>query len=468
MRGTAHAVNIFASFQSSTGACVARYYRPIVTAMAGRSMHTNSLLEDESFRIKNYHEYFSPHSLLRQPSAIRDLQKHVAKPGMISLGGGSPNPATFPWATMTFKTKEGVDLKLTEEETVTALQYSATPGLAKLRDTLQHLQKRFHHPQIPTDIAVTTGSQEALSRAFEMLLGPSDSLLVENPTYSGSLAFLNATDTHLAGVATDERGLIPESLSEVLETWDATQPAGRTRPRVLYTVPTGANPSGGTIDAERRQRVYAIARRWGLLILEDDPYFFLQFGERVPSYLSMDTDGRVLRFDSVSKVLSSGLRVGFATGPAELIERMNLHTQAVNLHPSGLSQMCVLKLLLHWGDAGFDRHIASTVDFYRAQRDAFLAAASKHLTGLAEWHAPDAGMFVWIKLLGVEDSRALIADKAVAAKVLLVPGIAFTPVERGATTTSPYVRAAYSTATLADMDEALRRLGELLRTGGTV
>ena len=210
---------------------------------------------------------------------------------------------------------------------------------------------------------------------------------------------------------------------------------------------------------ERRREVYAIAQEHGLLVIEDDPYYYLQFGERrLPSLLSMDVDGRVLRFDSFSKVLSSGLRLGFASGPRPLLERLDLHTQAVNLHTSGLSQAVALKLLQHWGREGFERHVQAICTFYRGQRDAFLQSATRHLDGLAEWSTPDAGMFVFLKLLGVEDSYKLITERAVSEKVLLVPGVAFSP----SAARSSHVRAAYSTATPEQMDEALRRLARLL------
>ena len=198
----------------------------------------------------------------------------------------------------------------------------------------------------------------------------------------------------------------------------------------------------------------------------------MQYGaERTPSFLSMDVDGRVLRFDSFSKLLSSGLRVGFVTGPPALIERIEFHAQASVLHSSGVSQALVAGLFDSWGVAGeaggegsassydgFVRHCDGIADFYRERRDAFLQSADRHLSGLCEWRAPSAGMFVWIKL-PVSDADHFIKKKARDAKVLLVPGQSFDPHDRP----SPYARAAFSTASLADMDMAVERLGRLLR-----
>lgn len=167
-----------------------------------------------------------------------------------------------------------------------------------------------------------------------------------------------------------------------------------------------------------------------------------------PSFLSIDTDGRVLRFDSLSKVLSSGLRIGFATGPKALIDRITLHMQCSVLHTSGLSQAVAYALVSQWGAEGWARHIQLVQNFYRQRRDVFLALLKKHLTGLAEWNVPTAGMFVWIKLAGVQDSKALIEEKAREKKVLLMPGQAFVPSSKA----TSYVRASFSIATETDMD----------------
>ena len=173
----------------------------------------------------------------------------------------------------------------------------------------------------------------------------------------------------------------------------------------------------------------------------------------------MDTDGRVLRFDSLSKILSAGIRIGWVTGPKPLVERIVLHSQVTSLHTSGVSQVMVYALLEKWGIQGFLDHVDRVSEFYKSKKDAFIQSAEKHLTGLAEWNEPNAGMFVWLKLLGTDDSAQLIQEKAMEKKVLMVPGFEFFPIERK----TPYVRAAYSTASPEDIDVALARLAELLK-----
>ena len=167
-------------------------------------------------------------------------------------------------------------------------------------------------------------------QALEMFAEPGHALLVEGPTYTGALSFLETQPIDLVPVATDAEGIVPESLDQILADWPNSNPSGKKdqpRPQALYTVPVGGNPTGVSTSLERKKKTYAIAQKYDLIIVEDDPYYYLQFDEqRTPSYLSMDIDGRVLRLDSMSKILSSGIRIGWATGPKPLIERMNMHT----------------------------------------------------------------------------------------------------------------------------------------------
>jgi len=375
-----------------------------------------------------------------------------------------PNPGTFPIKGLKIELEGGVALDLTPEETTAALQYSPTEGLPQLVKLMHEFQVREHGPpplaMESLSVAMSTGSQESLARTFAMLLNPEDTLLVEEPTYSGSLAYLKPHGCNLVSVATDSFGLVTEDFAAKMDQWEQRYP-GKKKPRMIYTIPTGANPSGGTLPLDRRVQLYATAQEHDMLIIEDDPYYWLQFGDaRQASLLSMDTDARVIRFDSFSKILSSGIRMGCVTGPQALVQQLSLHAQAVNLHPSGLSQAVLLKLMQHWGTDGFEAHVKSVCAFYQAQRDAFLASADKHLTGLAEWTRPEAGMFSWIELFGVDDSFALISEKAIEEKVLLVPGSVFLS---DPDAKSGHVRAAYSTASPEEMDEALARLARLLR-----
>jgi len=444
-------------------------------------------------KIINYDTFLSTRSRARMPSAIRSLQPLLAEPGMISLGGGMPNPTTFPIKSIQVELTDGGKFELQGESLENVLQYSGTRGMNPLLDHLHSLQTKEHgfaQPE-PFEICVTTGSQDALSKAFDLFTGDGPNeppVLVEEPTYSGSLAYLQPTGTRLVPLQCDAQGLIPESLESTLKNWETNHPKLQdpVRPKVLYTIPTGSNPTGASLTLARKKEIYSIASKYNLLILEDDPYYWMQFVDddnnnnnnnnnnienienktgRTPSFMSMDVDGRVLRFDSFSKLLSSGIRVGFVTGPPALVERIELHAQASVLHSSGVSQALVTGLFDEWAlknessYEGFVQHCANITQFYRVRRDAFINSVEKHLSGLVEYSIPDAGMFCWMKFVDVTDADAFIKNKARDAKVLLVPGQSFDPLDR----TSPYARAAYSTASVEDMDVAMERLGRLLR-----
>eukprot|EP01062_Namystynia_karyoxenos_P036806 TRINITY_DN26803_c0_g1_i1.p1 TRINITY_DN26803_c0_g1~~TRINITY_DN26803_c0_g1_i1.p1 ORF type:complete len:422 (+),score=115.23 TRINITY_DN26803_c0_g1_i1:89-1354(+) len=411
--------------------------------------------------------YISKRYGTRRPSPIRKLvQEGLATPGVISLAGGLPNPQCFPFVGLEAKLRSGDSLQLSPTLVSQALQYSASYGLPPLLKQLEALQQRYHAPQREVRICVETGSQSLLARAFDMFLNPGDWLLCESPTYAGTLAALQPIQPRFAPLDLDRDGLVPSSLRATLEGWDSAKGA---KPKVLYTIPVGQNPSGATMSADRRVEVYSICREHDVMIIEDDPYYFLYLGppgtdartsKPPPSLLSMDTDGRVLRFDSLSKALSSGFRLGFVTGHPDFVERIQVDIQSTSLHASGVSQALCAALMEKMGLDGWEEHVAGVRAFYAQRRDTFLGYADKHLTGLAEWDPPAAGMFAWLKLLGCSDTLDLIERRAKEEKVLLVPGEVFYPLGGP----SDRARASYSTATDDQMDQALQRLGKICRS----
>ena len=391
--------------------------------LGGSASTSSSTNHEQSQRIADFSDILQPQSRRREQSPIRALMPFLGQPGMISLGGGLPNPKTFPFSKLTVDVPDLEDTGETQTLTLEgavldqALQYSSTTGLPPLVAWLSTLQEREHAvtqgPNATHQVTVTTGSQDALARVFEMVLGTEDTLLLEDATYTGALSFLHPLGCHLKGVQTDDGGLVPEDLERTLNSWP-TGSGAPPKPRVLYTVPTGSNPTGISLSTERKRRIYEIASRPenDLLILEDDPYYFLRFDdesaeqdeEQPASFLSMDIDQRVVRFDSLSKILSAGLRIGFCTAPPAIAERLQLHMQATCLHTCGVSQAIAASLLNHWGHDKFVAHTRNVADFYKSQRDAFIASAERHLgqlgPGKVSWTVPDAGMFVWLDLSG--------------------------------------------------------------------
>ncbi|KAJ7195605.1 TdiD protein [Mycena pura] len=423
-----------------------------------------------------YTPFLSDVAKARRPSPIRSLYPLEATPGLLSLLAGKPNPTTFPFTSFQFTARapptddgapggEDVALSLSAGELAAALQYGPTSGMPPLVDWLYGLQHLVHGRGRGEgwSLSVGTGSQDLLSKAITALLNPGDAVLVQSPVYCSILPLFDSLQCEQIEVDTDADGISSTSLRAILEGWPATKP----KPRVLYTVPYGGNPTGATATLARRREVLQLAREHNFLIMEDDPYFYLYFGpsdSRPVSFFSLERSdvahpvGRVLRFDSLSKVLSAGMRIGFASGPEPLLRAIDAHTMSANLQSAGLTQAVAATLLSSWGYDGFLRHVRGVADFYREKRDVFAAAMQRHLgaEGLAEWAPPQAGMFFWFKLVipGAEDSAQVVRTQAVARGVLALPGTVFLPDGRA----SAYVRAAFSLLSEQEVDEAMRRL----------
>jgi len=287
--------------------------------------------------------------------------------------------------------------------------------------------------------------------------------------YAGTIPMFEGLHCEQIEVQTDANGVCSDVLRDILENWSA----GKPKPKVFYTVPYGCNPTGMTATLERRKEVLRLAHKHNFLILEDDPYYYLYFGKaaRPPSYFRLELDepevGRVIRFDSFSKILSAGMRIGFASGPKPIIDVINLHTATANLQPSSLVQAITISLVEEWGYDNFFTHTRNVADFYRKKRDVFESALNMHLDGLAEWCTPEAGMFFWFKLLLLPnqtsevdegDSEDLIRTKAYEGGVLALPGTIFLPSGRK----TAFVRASFSLSTEEQVNEALKRLRTVL------
>ncbi|XP_069100408.1 kynurenine/alpha-aminoadipate aminotransferase, mitochondrial [Pleurodeles waltl] len=416
----------------------------------------------------NYSRFLTSVSAARETSPIRALTAIMLKspPSLISLAGGVPNVNTFPFKKASITVNDGSVVEIGEDLMRTALQYSSSQGYPALLSWLTDLQKSCHNP--PTlnyspengkmDVCVTAGSQEGLSKVFDMLISPGDNILLDEPTYAGTLAALRPLRCNIVKVPADNHGIIPQSLKDILSRWTPGDPK---TPKFLYTIPNGGNPTGISLSTERKEAIYKIAREYDFLIIEDDPYYFLQFTKPwAPTFLSMDVDGRVIRTDSMSKILSSGLRIGFVTGPQPLIERIVLHVQTSTLHTSTFTQVMTSQLLHQWGLEGFLQHVDRVVDFYRSQRDVMLSSAEKWLTGLAEWQCPAAGMFLWMKINGISDTEKMIMEKAFKKEVLFAPGNGFL-IDKSKP--CPYVRASFSSSSPEQIDQGIQRLAMVIK-----
>ncbi|KAK1222004.1 hypothetical protein PQX77_015183 [Marasmius sp. AFHP31] len=447
-----------------------------------------------------YDQFLSEQALKRKPSPIRSLYPLEKTPDMISLLAGKPNASTFPFTSFSFTARaptedpsllgpEGgprdtdVQVTIDPEDLATGLQYTDTAGIPSLLNWLGGLQEKMHGRKPSGEgwrLSVGAGSQDLIFKAISAMVNPGDPVLLESPMYAGVIPMFTNLGCEAHEVETDAEGISATSLRQILESW----PEGKPKPKVLYTVPYGCNPTGMTAALTRRKEVLKLAREHNFIILEgdlssfihgqsttnsefpDDPYYYLYYGtaERVPSYFSLELEepevGRVLRFDSLSKILSAGLRIGFASGPERLLGAIDAYTGTSNLQTSSLTQMLTLGLLKKWGYDGFLTHTRGVSAFYGQKRDVFEQAMNTHLKGLCEWVRPEAGMFFWFKLnVPGEDSDAMIRTKALENGVLALPGTVFLP--KGGKTA--YVRAAFSLLTPADVEEAVKRLAKTVK-----
>ncbi|KDE09685.1 hypothetical protein MVLG_00089 [Microbotryum lychnidis-dioicae p1A1 Lamole] len=412
------------------------------------------------------------------PSAIRGLLHREEIPGMISFLAGKPNPTTFPFSSISVTLKPivptaGPETLVVEGENLNeSLQYGPTAGLKKLVTWLEDLQVMKHSRKKDGSwgVSIGSGSQDLINKAFHSLVNEGDTVLVETPLYSGTIGLLQPMSCDLVEIPTDAQGINTPVLEDMLANWVTLHPNKRF-PKIIYTIPTGSNPTGCSSPLERRVHLLKLARQYNLLILEDDAYHYLVFDvtNQPPSYFDLEAQnggqtGRVLRFDSLSKIISSGMRLGFVSGAKELLRIIDLNTANTNLQPASTTQSIVLVLLERWGHQGFIEHTRRVSAFYKEKRDMFEKAARKHLGGLADWVTPDAGMFLYLNLHLTSnessgDSDELISKKALEKGVLAVPGVGFSP--SGSISSS--VRVSFSLATEEDADKGFARLAEAVR-----
>ncbi len=395
----------------------------------------------------------------RRPSAIRELVKYMGLPGMLSLGGGYPNPRTFAFARVQVDLAGGgPPLVLEGTELERATQYGATEGLPALLERLVAWQRFKDGVELPAGgLAVLNGSQEGLYILADLLLDEGDEVLVCEPTYPGALAAFRSFTDRFVAVPLDAEGMRTDLLAELL---DGRAARGEPLPRFIYTIASGHNPAGVTLSEPRRRQLCETARRHGIPILEDDPYELVQLEEaaRPPTLQSLAPE-LVVRLDSFSKILCPGLRLGYASGPAAAMRAIVLHKQASNLHTSSFAQALLAAYLRADGPEGLLARIRANVELYRRNRDAMVAGARRHLPEDVRFQVPGAGMFLWFDLPAGFDGERMLREDAEALGVVLVPGAHFST--QGGCRNA--LRASFSMLDPERADEAMRRFGELVR-----
>jgi 2-aminoadipate transaminase len=334
------------------------------------------------------------------------------------------------------------------EKTLAALQYGPSEGYMPLRQWLagQLAEEGIHAPG--NNILITTGSQQAIDLVSRIYLDPGDAVVVGNPTFLGALQCFNGFQAKVVTAPTDEHGMKIESLARILENH---------KPKFIYAIPTFENPTGNSMSEDRKAELFALARVHGVPILEDDPYGDLYFGATRPSSLkALDRDNEgVILLRTFSKVLSPGLRVGYAVLPQEVQTRVLPAKQSADLHTTALAQLMIHEYLK---SGALEAHLATMREVYRRRRDLMLNAMAKHFPTGCHWTRPEGGLFIWVTLPQGLSSAALL-EEAIARKVAFIPGQPFYAHGGGENT----FRLNFSNATEENIEVGIQRLGDVIR-----
>lgn len=366
-------------------------------------------------------------------SPVRDLLALTLRPEVISFAGGLPAPELFDVDGWRDAFAKAADDRRN-------LQYGPTEGDPLLRALIAGRMTQRGVPTTESDLLVTTGSQQALTLVTTAMIDPGDVVAVEEPTYLAALQCFQLAGARVVPVASDEHGMVPESLAEVLD---------RDHPKLVYVVPTFANPSGRTQPSERRQEIAALAAQHDTWLVEDDPYGELRYrGTPVPPLAAYGE--RVLYLGSLSKIGAPGLRLGWLRAPRELMSATVIAKQAADLHTSTIDQAAAATYL---SNTDLNAHVAALCAAYRERRDTMVSALPTTVPEGTTWTDPDGGMFVWLRLPGEIDTADVLRE-ALTHNVAFVPGAPFF----ATTPDNATFRMSFTTNPPEDITEGMRRL----------
>ncbi len=397
--------------------------------------------------LERYAGLFAERTGVMRSSAMRDLMAITARPEVISLAGGLPDTSTFPAGTFAAQMT-----RIAQESAAEALQYGPTEGFAETVDCIVEVMGAEGMLPDPDDVIVTTGGQQAIDLICKTLIDPGDVVVCEAPTYPGAVPVFCSYQAETIQIDCDEDGMRIEELEEVLARLDGE---GR-RPKFVYSVPSFQNPAGVTLSLERRQRLVELARQRELLVVEDNPYGLLRFdGEPLPPLYQLDGGDFVIYVSTFSKILSPGIRLGWAVAPPPVMEKIVLGKQATDLCTSTLTQYFVRE---YFAEGRWREYVDSLAEIYRGRRDTMVGALRDHFPSQATWTEPDGGLFIWATLPDYIDTSDLLA-KALREDVAFVPGqAAFVEQGRGRSS----MRLNFSGVSDGEIAEGVRRIGKAI------
>lgn len=383
-------------------------------------------------------------------SAIRELLKFTQRPEVISFAGGLPAPEVFPAE----RFQEACQ-KVLQEKPHLALQYGATEGYEPLREMVARHIARYGIKAKSENVLITSGSQQALDLIGKLLINPGDRVLVEAPTYLGALQAFNVYGADYVSVPSDDDGLRSDRLEDPL----------RSGPKFMYVLPNFQNPGGTTLSEGRRHELVLLADKYGIPIVEDDPYGQLRYeGEHLTPLVVLDREnlrrdqgysiGNVLYLSTFSKTLAPGLRLGWIVAPPDVIAKLVQLKQGADLHSSTFVQMVAYEVAR---DNFLDEHVKLIRSVYRERRDVMLDALSQYFPPEVTWTKPMGGLFLWVTLPQGADADKLF-EAAVRENVAFVPGDCFYAPNGHSGEGRRHMRLNFSAAAPDQIREGIRRL----------
>ncbi len=390
-------------------------------------------------------------------SIIREILKVAQQPDVISFAGGLPAPEVFPVEEI-----QAACQRVLAEHGTQALQYSTTEGYPPLRRFIVQKMAQYGIVAKEENVLITHGSQQGLDLIGKVFLNRGDTVLLEAPSYLGAIQAWRPYEPRFATVPIDEDGMQVNLVEEILI---------EKRPKFIYALPNFQNPAGTTLSLERRERLVELANHYGVPIVEDDPYGELRYsGEHITPILVLDArrlvaegendgnqyhKGDVIYISTFSKTLAPGFRLGWVVAPVEVIRKLVLAKQGVDLHTSTFGQMVAYEVVK---DGFLKRHVRRLREVYRERRDTMLAAMEAHFPDGVTWTHPDGGLFLWVTLPEEIDTQELLAD-AIEERIAFVPGRPFFAVGGGENT----MRLNFSNAPPEQIEAGIERLGRVIR-----
>src|SRR6266576_5570336 len=413
--------------------------------------------------LARYESLFAARTRAMKSSAMREMMALTERPDVISLAGGLPDTTTF-----APELYAKLMARVAADSTARALQYGPTEGMAATMECIVQVMAAEGTSVDPQEIIVTTGGQQVIDLVCKTLIDPGDVIVAEAPTYPGAVPTFSAYQADVEQIDVDEEGM---PIDELERTLDRLASEGR-RPKFIYTIPNFQNPAGVTMSLPRRERLVEVARERELLVLEDNPYGLLRYeGDPLPTLYSLDAEavgGRgaadlVIYLGTFSKILSPGLRLGWAVAPRPVLEKLNLAKQGADLCSSPVTQLFVAAYFEEQGSAGqaaWLQYIDRLKELYRSRRDVMLQALAEHFGERARWTTPQGGLFIWATLDRRIDTTDLLALARKNEGVAFVPGrAAYMDGRRG----SASMRLNFAGVADDDIREGVRRIGRAVR-----